>query len=150
VHLALAPDPTGVGAPPPASYGKRAGRAAAPDADAIARHGSTWSLRLPDAAPGRRVLHVDWAGDVAVLEVDGRVVADRFWDGTPWTVGLDPLGLTPDAELTVRIVPLHPGANVRLPDEAEARRRAVDSSLVALDGVRLVSSPLWHEVPTAD
>jgi len=150
VDLALAPDPTGVGAPTPASYGERAGRAAAPDADAIARHGSTWSLRLPDAAPGRRVLHVDWAGDVAVLEVDGRVVADRFWDGTPWTVGLDALGLTPDAELTVRIVPLHPGANVRLPDEAEARRRAVDSSLVALDGVRLVSSPLWHEVPTAD
>ena len=60
--------------------------------------------------------HVDWAGDVAVLEVDGRVVADRFWDGTPWTIGLDALDLTPGAELTIRIVPLHPEAAVRLPD----------------------------------
>ena len=85
-----------------------------------------------------------------MLEVDGRVVADRFWDGTPWTVGLDALGLAPDAESTIRIVPLHPEAAVRLPDEAEARRRAVDTPLVALDGVRLVSSPLWREVPTAD
>jgi hypothetical protein len=64
-EVALAPEPIDVGEPPPATYGERAGRAAAPDAAAIARHGSTWSLRLPDAAPGRAVLHVDWAGDAS-------------------------------------------------------------------------------------
>ena len=148
VDVALEPVPGAVGEVPPAGYGARAGRAAAPNADAIARHGTTWTFTVPEAAPGRRVLHVDWAGDVAVLEVDGRVVLDRFWDGTTWTIGLDALAVAPGAELTLRIVPLHPGAAVHLPTEAERRRRAVDGSLVALDEVRLVSSPLWREVET--
>ncbi len=26
-------------------------------------------------------VEMEWAGDVAVVVVDGRVVADRFWDG---------------------------------------------------------------------
>jgi hypothetical protein len=52
--------------------------------------------------------------------------------------------------VTIRIVPLHPEAAVRLPAEAEARRRAVDGPLVALDHVRLVCSPRWRELPAAD
>jgi hypothetical protein len=73
------------------------------------------------------------------------VMLDRFWDGTTWTIGLDGLSVAPGAELTLRIVPLHPDAAVHLPAEAEQRRRAVGGSLVALDEVRLVSAPLWRE-----
>lgn len=145
VDVRLAPRPIATGETPPASYGERAGRAAAPDAAEVQRFGSTWSIALPDAAPGRRVLHVEWAGDVAALEVDGRRVLDRFWDGTPWTIGLDALGIAPGAEVTLRIVPLHPDAAVRLPVAAEERRRATDGPLIALDAVRVVSSPLWRE-----
>jgi beta-galactosidase len=91
------------------------------------------------------VLEVDWAGDVAVLEVDGRVVLDRFWDGTPWLIGLDALGVPGGSRLTLRIVPLHPDAAVHLPAAAESRRRSVDGPLLALDAVRLTSSPAWRE-----
>ncbi|HZW40880.1 MAG TPA: beta-galactosidase [Agromyces sp.] len=146
----LAPVPSSTGTPPPASYGHRANRASAPDAAAITRHGSAWSIPLPESAGGRRVLSIEWAGDVAVLEVDGRVVLDRFWDGTPWLVGVDALGLAPDAELTLRIVPLHPEADVRLPAEAESRRRRSETPLIALDAVRLTTTTLWVEEVVAD
>ncbi len=73
------------------------------------------------------------------------VVADRFWDGTPWTIGLDALGVSDDAELTLRIVPLHPEASVHLPEAAAALRRSVTGPLLALDAVRLVEAPLWRE-----
>ena len=143
--LVLAPRPTTVGEPP--RRRTDSATAAPPRPTPRRSHGTAtaWSVRLPDAAAGRRVLHVDWAGDVAVLELDGRVVADRFWDGTPWTIGLDAFELAPGAELTIRIVPLHPDAAVRLPADAEARRRAADGPLIALDRVRLVSSPIWRE-----
>jgi beta-galactosidase len=84
-----------------------------------------------------------------VLEVDGQVVLDRFWDSTPWRVGVDALGLAPGAELTLRIVPLHPDADVRLPAEAEARRRLSSEPLLALDGVRLATTTLWVEAVAA-
>jgi hypothetical protein len=105
------------------------------------RPGCGRSDPLLDGAP------LDWAGDVAVLEVDGRVVLDRFWDGTPWLIGLDALGASAEggSVLTLRIVPLHPDAAVRLPVGAERRRRSVGGPLVALDGVRLTSSPAWRE-----
>ena len=146
-----------IGAPtpgetPPPSYGERAGRASAPSRDEVARYSSSWTLDLPADRHGRRYLEVEWAGDVARLEVGGVVVADRFWDGTPWTIGLDAIGLDAlsiaDAtELTLRIVPLHPEASVHLPEAAAARRRRVDGPLLALDGVRLIEAPLWVEQP---
>ncbi|WP_448006139.1 beta-galactosidase [Agromyces bauzanensis] len=134
-----------LGEAPPSSYGERAGRASAPTRDEVARHATSWTLRLPAERHGRRYLEVEWAGDVAQLEADGIVVADRFWDGTPWTIRLDALGISDAAELTLRIVPLHPEASVHLPAAAEAIRHMTDGPLLALDGVRLIESPLWRE-----
>ena len=150
------------GEAPPASYGERHGRASSPSREEVARHGTAFPLALPAARGGRRYLEIDWAGDVARLELDGVVVADRFWDGTTWTVGLDALGLgergdddvtgspTADAaELVLRIVPLHPDAAVHLPEAAAARRAdaahaASDAPLISLDAVRVVEAPLWR------
>ncbi|MBT2517563.1 beta-galactosidase [Streptomyces sp. ISL-90] len=144
-----APQPGDV---PPASYGDRAGRASAPTREDVARYGTAWTIPLPPKGHGRRTLEIEWAGDVARLELGDEVVADRFWDGTPWTIGLDALGALgagagADAalELTLRIVPLRPEASVHLPAAAAARREASSSPLVALDSVRLVEAPTWHE-----
>lgn len=149
-----------VGAPvpgeaPPASYGQRHSRASAPSRDGVARHGTAWTFALPAGTGARRYLEIDFAGDVARLEVDGVVVADRFWDGTTWTVGLDALDLAPDARLTLRIVPLHPAAPVHLPEAAAGRRadaargvrEASDAALLSLESVRLIEAPLWLEQP---
>ncbi|GAA1939383.1 beta-galactosidase [Agromyces allii] len=146
-----------VGAPtpgeaPPASFGERHGRASAPSRDEVLRHGTAWTFRLPAGRDASRTLEIEWTGDVARLEVDGVIVADRFWDGTTWTVGLDALDLAPGARLTLRIVPLHPAASVHLPDGAAGRRATAETEtpgtpLVSLESVRLVEAPLWLEQP---
>lgn len=133
------------GEPVPAGYGSHHGRASAPSPDDVARYASTWSFRLPRPTGARRVLEIDWAGDVARLEVDGVVVADRFWDGTVWTIGLDALDLPDDASLVLRIVPMHPDAAIHLLADAAARRVGTSGALVALDAARLVESRLWGE-----
>ncbi|MDQ0576567.1 beta-galactosidase [Agromyces albus] len=140
------------GEAPPANYGDRAGRASAPTREDVARYGTAWTITLPPRGHGMRTLEIEWAGDVARLELGGEVVADRFWDGTPWTIGLggrDALGRRADddgpVELTLRIVPLHPEASVHLPATAAARREATRDPLVALDSVRLVEAPAWRE-----
>jgi hypothetical protein len=97
----------------------------------------------PDAV--RRVLTVGWAGDVATLEVDGQVVADRFWDGTPWHVDLDAIDATPWRTVTLRLLPLHPDAPVRLDEGAAARRAATSGPLCALDGITVEQSVRWRE-----
>jgi beta-galactosidase len=140
------------GEPPPARFGDRAGRASAPTREQVARHGTAWTLPLPLPAErrGRRFLEIDWAGDVAQLEADGEVVADRFWDGTTWTIGLDALGIAEAARLELRIVPLHPDAPVHLPATAAERRRRTEGALLALDAVRIVEAPAWRELRFAE
>ncbi|RZT60733.1 hypothetical protein EV140_1250 [Microcella alkaliphila] len=129
---------TTAGTPVPAGYGARERRAAAPSADERERHAHRWSLSGLDALgpDDDPVLTVDWAGDVAELAIDGRVVLDRFWDGSPWIVRLRDHGWRPGSALEVRVVPLHAEAAVHLPRDAAARRSAAGSEpLVALDAV---------------
>lgn len=129
---------TTAGTPVPAGYGERERRAAAPSADERERHAHRWSLSGLDAlSPADDpVLTVDWAGDVAELAIGGRVVLDRFWDGSPWNVRLRDHGWRPGSALDVRVVPLHAAAAVHLPRDAAARRPTAGSEpLVALDAV---------------
>jgi len=134
------------GRPVPAAYGQRDGRASAPDQAAIEQAAAVF--RLGDVgrltAGSRRVLRVDWAGDVAQLLVDGRVVADRFWDGTGWLVDLDAIPGAEADRLTVRILPLSPAADVWLPAPALDRRRSVAGDLLALDAVTLEGQTWWR------
>jgi hypothetical protein len=102
---------------------------------------------LPEPRPGvRRVLTVDWAGDVATLEVGGAVVADRFWVGKPWHVDLDAIGAAARRTVTLLILPLHPEAPVRLDEDAAARRAATPGALCALDAVTVEQSVRWREL----
>jgi hypothetical protein len=94
----------------------------------------------------QRTLVVEWAGDVATLEVDGRTVADRFWDGTPWLVDLDAAGVAADSDVALRILPLHPDSEIHLPEAAAARRRAHDGPLGSLDRLVGLRSTTWRAV----
>ncbi len=133
------------GGAPQVSYGSHEGRASAPSAATVADLAA--EHRLVDV--GRPVdgtvrhLHVAWAGDVAQLLVDGVVVADRFWDGTPWHVDLDVLPGAQDDRVTLRVLPLHRDAAVWLPADAADRRRSVDGPLAALDAAALTRTTLW-------
>jgi len=135
--------------PVPASFGSLAGRAAAPDGEVINGHAAVYRLELPTAEPGTgdglTELELAWAGDVARLVVDGRVVADRFWDGSPWILETSALGIQPGSDVVLHILPLPKAAKVGIPAPAQLRRDAVDGDLLALDGVQLVHWIAWRE-----
>lgn len=129
--------------PVPAGYGRSGGRESAPARAVLDHHAAVWRLELPAwASESARLtyLRVEWAGDVGELRVDGRTVADRFWDGSTWWVNLADSGLL-DGELTLHLLPLSPSSTVALPPQAQARRGADD--LLALDGVTLVRHAEW-------
>ncbi|QCB94517.1 beta-galactosidase [Cellulomonas shaoxiangyii] len=130
----------------PVSYGEAGGRASAPTPERVAALAA--EHRLADVGtpvPGTvRLLRVDWAGDVAQLLVDGRVVADRFGDGSPWHVDLDVLDGAEGDRVGVRVLPLHPDARVWLPADAADRRRSVRGPLGALDAVSVARTTTWR------
>jgi len=135
--------------PVPASFGSLAGRAAAPDGEVINELAAVYQLELPTAGPaagaGLTELELAWAGDVARLVVDGRVVADRFWDGSPWVLETGAVGIHPESGVVLQILPLPKAAEVGVPARAQLRRDAVDGDLLALDSVQLVHWSEWRE-----
>lgn len=144
--LRLSAEPVRAADPPRSSYGGTPARRAAPSPAELDAAASVHRLTgFDDPVAGvRRTLEVRWAGDVATLEVDGVTVADRFWDGTPWLVDLDAAGVGAGSGMRLRILPLHPDAEVHLPAEAHARRRAAGSvPLHALDRVAVAGSSRW-------
>ncbi|HKE16316.1 MAG TPA: beta-galactosidase [Kofleriaceae bacterium] len=113
--------------------------------DAHFEAASRWRLRLPDAVPadrGRVLLELDYLGDAARLYADGVLVDDHFFDGEPWTIGVDRFaagGRWPALEL--RIVAAHADPPIFL--EAHARRRLAEAG----GGAELSSATItwWRE-----
>jgi beta-galactosidase len=131
---------------PKPSYGTQVGRASAPNQNEIDAHSAEYRLvGVGSRTDGvRRELRVDWAGDIAQLVVNGVVVADRFWDGTAWHIDLDLYAGAEGNAVTVRIVPLHRLAAVRLPAAATDRRLSTAGALQAIDAVTLSRSVEWR------
>ena len=133
----------------PASFGSLAGRAAAPGRGSVAELSAVYRLELPTTDPGvgsaPTELEIAWAGDVARLLVDGKVVADRFWDGSAWVIDIDDAGIRPGADISLQVLPLAKGAKVGLPSAAQRRRDAAVGDLLAVDGVQLVCWSEWRE-----
>lgn len=128
---------------PPVGYGHHQNRASAPSAADIDRLAQRFDIRLPPTflAGQEATVEIDWAGDVAVLVVDGEVVADRFWDGSVWELDAVDLGLAGGFE--IRIVPLRHDAAVWVPEAAQRRRDESGTDLVQLESVRLRSYGEW-------
>jgi beta-galactosidase len=139
--------------PVPASFGSLSGRAAAPGTGTIDELAAVYRIDVTasdspagSAAGGTHVeLEIAWAGDVARLLVDGAVVADRFWDGSPWIIDASDAGIRPGSEVLLQVLPLPKEAKVGLPLEARHRRNAVEGDLIALDKVELVQWSAWRE-----
>ncbi|MEK0155138.1 beta-galactosidase [Arthrobacter oryzae] len=145
--------------PVPPSFGSVAGRASAPSPAAIAELARMYRIGLPAGAfpgseqaggstgGGTAELEIHWAGDVAQLLVDGIVVADRFWDGSPWIVELSDAGIGAQSDVVLHILPLATDAAVGLPLEARRRRDSTTGDLVSLDSLRVVRWTEWTEKP---
>ena len=135
--------------PVPPSFGSASGRASAPTAETIADLAQVYRITLPADAflsdGASTELEIHWAGDVAQLLVDGRAVADRFWDGSPWIVDVRAAGIGPDSDVVLHLLPLAAGAAVGLPLEARRRRAGMPADLVSLDSLRVVRWRAWTE-----
>jgi len=103
------------------------------DFEAAAR----WTLEVPEpAAPEDWFLEIDYAGDVARVYADGRLVEDNFWNGRKMLVRVSDL-VGKATEL--RILPLRKDAPVYLqPDQRALLDAAPGEALLELRGVRLV------------
>ncbi|MGK3958791.1 beta-galactosidase [Arthrobacter sp. R4] len=132
----------------PSSFGSMAGRAAAPTNETMNDLAEVHEIRLPATAliaEEPTEVEISWAGDVARLIVDGQVVADRFWDGSPWVLEAHDAGLRGTKDIRLQILPLAKAASVGLPLEAQRRRDTVDGDLVALDSLQLIPWMTWAE-----
>jgi hypothetical protein len=150
-RLRVAAELLRAGMPVPASFGSLAGRAAAPSDDVMDGLAAVYRLDLAAASTsggGHTELEIAWAGDVARLFVDGTLVADRFWDGSPWVIEMHDAGIGAGSEVLLQILPLSKAAEVGLPAAAQERRDSVGGDLVSLDAVELIRWTAWTEERT--
>ena len=142
--IALTPEPVRAGNPPPARFGEFMGRSSAPTDAQIDEVAAVWRIdvrSIGTAAVGdRSELVIEWEGDVAQLRADGVVIRDRFWDGLPWRV--DITGLSPQAELSLHIVPITTESMIDLDDAARARVEA-EGQLCSVRSINHVLSARW-------
>ncbi|WP_250038046.1 beta-galactosidase [Paractinoplanes maris] len=130
----------------PVAYGKFEGRQSAPTPETFDELAAVYRLAVPPVTPELDVfLHIEWAGDVGELRVDGRPVTDRFWDGSPWTVNLRDVHWRPGSVLTLHLLPLAAGSTVSLPHEAHQRLLAADAQLLDLTSVRVLARQCFVE-----
>ncbi|MEU4834577.1 beta-galactosidase [Streptosporangium sp. NPDC023615] len=124
------------------------GRASAPvdaDFDDAAVHHLTVPQEAFDGAE-ELLLRLDWTGDVGRAYVGGRLVADQFWYGPVWEIGLRRFrDEVVRHGLEVRLLPLGPDAPVHL--SPEVRRDVGPGGLVELRSATLV--PVTRTVLTA-
>ena len=65
-------------------------------------------------------LRISFAGDKIEAYLDGRLITDAYYDGTPWTIGLKRFLKKPqDRRLILLITPLRADAPVWLEDFAK-------------------------------
>jgi hypothetical protein len=140
-----APEPTVVtiaadAVTPPARTGGSQDRASAPLDDDFT-HAATYHVTVPaEAFDGSEevLLHVAYTGDVARAHVGGRLVADHFWYGPVWEIGLRVLAAeVVEHGLEIRVLPRPPESAVYVdPSVRERYDAAVGRATV--DGTRLV------------
>ncbi|MEU6348485.1 beta-galactosidase [Streptomyces sp. NPDC047072] len=79
-----------------------------------------YRVEVPEDLPPGTLLRLHWSGDVGRAYVGDTLVADQFYAGRVWDIGVDRL---PVGELRLRLLPLGADAPVYLPPQAAADGR---------------------------
>jgi len=91
------------------------------------------------------LLEMDYRGDVGQAFLNGTLVADDYWNGAPWAVGLaefrEALAVEP---LTVHITPVRRGGRVNAESAMAGRREEIGDATGALDAARLKPVYEWR------
>jgi beta-galactosidase len=107
-----------VGEDPPLKMGKEV--VVVPD-EAAFDTAATWTIAVPRGEPGAahgEFLRITYEGDIARLYVDGKLLTDNFYNGTPWLIGLDRIPSQQWDKLELKILALHEHAPIYLPEKA--------------------------------
>ena len=90
--------------------------------DADFKKAAVYQLHLsPEMLQGRNLLQIQYRGDCARLYADGKLVADNFYNGRPFLMGL--WRLPADCQkLELRILPLQKDMPVYFPREADVAK----------------------------
>lgn len=107
-----------VGEDPPLKMGKEV--VLVPD-DAAFDAAATWTIAVPHVEPGAAssmFLRIAYEGDIARLYVDGKLLTDNFYNGTPWLIGLDRVPSQQWDKLELKILSLREHAPIYLPEKA--------------------------------
>lgn len=126
------------GGPAPGPVTGVQGRASVPgekDMDAAA---AEYRVDVPEDLlqnPSGVLLRLRWTGDLARACVGDTLVADQFWSGRDWDIGLDrlPGGALRTEGLRLKVLPLAPDAPVQVPgrpDRAWREARVLDAAWV--------------------
>ncbi|MCA2225186.1 beta-galactosidase [Nonomuraea aurantiaca] len=102
------------------------GRASAPT-DQDFEHAAVYRVTVPAVLldSGEEVLlRLDWSGDVGRAYIGGRLVADRFWYGPCWEIGLRRFReeLLEHGVIELRLLPFAQDAPVYVPPRTRGRR----------------------------
>lgn len=94
-------------------------RASAPADEHFDTSAAEYLIDVPDELPRPgTLLRIHWTGDVARAYAGDTLVADQFYSGRVWEIGLDRLpddALRADGGLRVRVLPFAGNARVHLP-----------------------------------
>ena len=107
-----------IGGDPAIRMGKEV--AMAPEDSAFAS-AARWKIEVPQAVCNTACtifLQIDYEGDVARLNVNGKLLTDNFYNGTPWLVALDRERFHQGDKLDLQILPLREHAPLYLPKGA--------------------------------
>lgn len=94
-----------------------------------------WGIRVDVSAFEEATdirLVVNYIGDVAQAYIGGQCVADHFFNGTPWTIGLKRFRQKLELEpMILKISPLYASRNIYMPDRPKGDRMAQLTSIRA-------------------
>ncbi|PAZ10242.1 glycosyl hydrolase family 35 [Streptomyces sp. SA15] len=95
-------------------------RASAPADKYFDTVAAEYRVDVPDDLPPGTILRLHWSGDVGRAYVGDTLVADQFFSGRVWDIGVDrlPADALRAEGLRLRVLPLHPDAPVYVPREA--------------------------------
>ncbi len=120
---------TEAGAPRRAVIDAKSGRASAPT-DADFAGAAVYLVTVPPGlldGDDEVLLRLDWSGDVGRAHIGGRLVADQFWHGPPWEIGLRrfrPALREHGGVVELRLLPFPEDAPVYLSPQVRTRKGA--------------------------
>ncbi|HET6856018.1 MAG TPA: beta-galactosidase [Streptomyces sp.] len=129
------------GGPAPETVTGVLGRASVPADHCFDTVAAEYRIDVPEELPrAGTVVRIHWTGDVGRAYVGGVLVADQFYSGRVWDIGLDrlPAEALRAQGLRLRLLPLAAGAPVYMPEQASR----VSGTAVVLH-VEWVTSRAW-------